>query len=164
MSKIKLLTIAVIGLLVLNTALVAFLMLRKPFPRPGKGGGAERGQESPKGVVINRLHFSEAQAKQYGKLIKEHQITIRVLSDSVGYYKKELYRSLISENNDEKDASVDRLGNLQKQIELAHYNHFLAIKKLCEPDQIADFNKLSRDLSKYFFQRKKPEMQGPNDR
>jgi hypothetical protein len=49
-----------------------------------------------------------------------------------------------------KDSLENKLGELQRQIETVHYNHFTDIKKLCKPEQLENFNALTHDLAKFF--------------
>ena len=148
MSKIKLLTIAVIGLLIVNLATVAFLLLRKPFQHPE--GRPPMEQAGPKNIIIDKLHFDKEQVAQYESLIEQHQAKIKSLNDSINIAKNELYSTLTSENFTGKDSLIDRLGLLQRQVELTHYDHFAAIKKLCKPDQIEAFNNLTKELAGFF--------------
>jgi periplasmic protein CpxP/Spy len=153
MSKIKLLTAAVAGLLLINLGLVAFLFFRKP-PHPPQGRGRIE-NEGPKKIIIEKLHFDKEQTAQYEALITEHRVSIKSLRDSISAEKNNLYQLLAGKNEAGKDSLIIHLGSLQQQIELAHYKHFDAIKKLCRPNQLDDFNKLTKDLADYFSPRKK---------
>lgn len=148
MSKIKLLTIAVIGLLIVNLATVAFLLLRKPFQHPE--GRPPMEQAGPKNIIIDKLHFDKEQVAQYESLIEQHQAKIKSLNDSINIAKNELYSTLTSENFTGKDSLIERLGLLQKQVELTHYNHFASILAICKPDQIEAFNNLTKELAGFF--------------
>ena len=57
MSKIKLLTLAVVGLLIVNVGLLTFLFMNKPMRPPGRGG---QGNEGPKSLIIEKLDFDKA--------------------------------------------------------------------------------------------------------
>jgi periplasmic protein CpxP/Spy len=154
MSKIKLLTIAVVGLLLTNATMLGFLLFKKPAApmgamSPGKG-------EGPKKIIIERLHFNSDQVKQYELLITSHRKAIRLLKDSIGETKNELYRSLQTDNFSGKDSLTDLLSTLQKRIETVHYDHFAQIKKLCTPEQQEAFNALTHDLAFYFTTERKP--------
>ena len=154
MSKIKLLTVAVIGLLIINLGMVAFLFFRKPPPPPG-GNKPPLEKQEPKYVIIDRLHFSKEQVAKYEALIQEHQSAIKKKRDEIKTAKDNLYRTLADENFAGKDSLIEQLAILQKQIEQVHYDHFAAIRKLCTPDQVSDFNKLTNDLARFFAPGKK---------
>jgi periplasmic protein CpxP/Spy len=153
MSKIKLLIAAVAGLLLVNLGLVTFLFFRKP-PYPAQGRGRME-KEGPKKFIIEKLHFDKEQTAQYEALITAHQVSIKSLRGSISTEKNNLYQLLAGENAAGRDSLITLLGSLQQQIELAHYKHFDAIKKLCRPDQLNDFNKLTKELADYFAPAKK---------
>lgn len=147
MTKIKLLSIAVVGLLLINIGILAFLFLRKPVPPPDR---PMRGGEGPKNSIIERLHFDKEQIAQYEKLIEQHQQNIRELSGQVRKTKNQLYSTLATDADTNKDSLENKLGELQRQIESVHYSHFTDIKKLCKPGQLESFNALTQDLAKFF--------------
>ena len=147
MSKMKLLSIAVIGLLLLNFGTLAFLFLNKP-PHPPMGPGP--GGEGPKRIIIERLGFDKEQIAQYEKLIDGHRRTIRELDGEIRETKNNLYSTLSSGSQLNKDSLQTRLGEIQKQIETTHYNHFADIKKLCRPEQLKAFDELTKELARFF--------------
>ena len=112
-------------------------------------------KQEPKYVIIDRLHFSKEQVAKYEVLIQEHQSAIKKMGDEIKTAKNNLYRTLADENFEGKDSLIEQLVILQKQIEQVHYDHFAAIRKLCTPDQVSDFNKLTNDLARFFAPGKK---------
>ncbi len=150
MEKSKLLTISVFGLLVLNLATLGFLFLNgpkghRPPPPPGD-------QQNPRELIIDQLHFDAAQQKEYGKIIQWHQKTIRELDHNIRETKNDLYALLRQEqvNGKTKDSLMNVLIDDQKQIDETHFKHFEAIKKLCHPNQLEDFNSLTEELGRIF--------------
>jgi len=151
MSKIKLLSIAVIGLLVLNLGIVGFLFLRKPLmPHERPNGRPPFESPGPQNEIIASLHFDSIQVRQYEILIDEHRESIKALNDSIRNVKSLLYQTLNDENDSDKDSLIEKLGSLQKNIERTHYEHFAEIKKLCKPDQLNDFEELTNRLAGFF--------------
>ena len=141
-----------IALLLINIAIVGFLLLRKP-PRSAHGKPrVEFG--GPKEIIIERLDFDAQQTAAYEQLITAHRTSIKILEDSIGLLKNNLYQTLQNETSSAKDVFINQLGDLQMKIELVHYNHFLAIKQLCNPDQLNKFNKLTIELAHFFANRK----------
>lgn len=151
MNKTKLLSVAVIALLVLNFVILGFLFLSKKH-KPNR-------RKMPREIVIEKLHFDENQIVEYEKIIKEHQKAIRNLDDSIRKTKNELYQLLNEEkiNSAQKDSLYLKLANYQKQIETTHFNHFLEIKKLCKKEQLADYKNLTEELSKIFSHPRRPK-------
>ena len=153
MSKLKLLSIGVIGLLLVNMGIVVFLFMKKP-PHP-PGGRHPMAQEGPKNIIIERLHFDKEQVEQYEKLIAVHQASIRTTDDSIRMVKNDLYQTLNNESFTGKDSLLARLNILQNQIEGIHYTHFAQLKRLCKPAQLNAFNALTKDLARFFAPGKK---------
>jgi protein CpxP len=151
MTKIKLLSIAVVGLLLVNAGILAFLVIKKPAEPPMGGPGRPGpGGEGPKRIIIERLHFDAEQTAKYEKLITEHRKQINELDREIRTTKNNLYSTLSSASSLNKDSLETRLGEIQKQIESTHYNHFSDIKKLCKPDQLENFNDLTKELARFF--------------
>jgi periplasmic protein CpxP/Spy len=148
MSKIKLLTIAVIGLFLLNIGMITYMLLGNTL-LPGMGRPPFR-KDAPRETIIQMLHFDKEQAVLYKQLIDQHQASIRDLDDKIAETKNELYQSLSTENFASKDSLVLTLADLQKQVEAVHYAHFMDIKKICRPDQLSEFDKLTKELSRLF--------------
>jgi hypothetical protein len=161
MSKIKLLTIAVIGLFLLNAGIITFMFFRNP-PQPGEGRPPMR-KEAPREAIIQMLHFDKEQADQYKQLIDQHQSSIRDLDDKIAETKNQLYQTLSTENKIVKDSLLLTLADLQKQVESVHYGHFQDIKKICRTDQLRDFDKLTKDLSRLFSRTARNIPPPPND-
>jgi hypothetical protein len=161
MSKIKLLTIAVIGLFLLNIGIITFMLLGNHI-RPGLGKPPLQ-REAPREAIIQMLHFDKEQAVQYKELIVQHQALIRELDDKIAETKNELYQTLSTENSAIKDSLQFVLADLQKQVESVHYGHFQDIKKICRPDQLSDFDKLTKDLSRLFSRTARNIPPPPND-
>jgi hypothetical protein len=153
MTKIKLLSIAVIGLLLINIGILAFLFLSKPMHLPVDGPGGKR--EGPKLIIIEKLHFDKEQVARYEKLIDLHQKTVRELDGQIRETKNQLYATLAEETDKNKDSLQNKLGEIQRQIEFAHYSHFEEIKKLCKPGQMEYFKNLTAELAKFFAPGKK---------
>ena len=156
MNKTRLLTLAVLALLAINMGLLTFLFFGKP-PRPPRGGAAG-GQDGPKQVIIDKLHLGEKQVARYEVLIEQHRASLKPLNEEIQETKSRLYATLANEVITDKDSLIDRLGDLQMQIENVHYEHFLEIKKLCTHQQMADFKALSGELAKYFATTNSPQL------
>lgn len=152
MTKQTMLMGAVIGLLLINLSLVAFLALRGPMspPRERPGGNG------PKSLIIEKLGFSPDQTARYERLIEQHQTEINRLKDDIRETKNRLYTTLATNDSTPKDSLINQLGVLQQQVETVHYNHFMALKQLCTLGQQDKFNELTSELADYFTPRGKP--------
>lgn len=154
MGKIKLLTISVITLLILNITTLFFLIF-------SVGPGSQRRMNRPKPdqIIIEKLHFDEKQQKEYRELIHWHRTRINALDSQIHKTKDELYLQLLKSKVDisTEDSLIANLSNLQKQIETTHFKHFQDIKKLCRREQMENFNELTEELTEIFPGHKKPK-------
>jgi protein CpxP len=145
MNKNKLLIFLIAGLLISNILLIVFMMNGR-----GPGHGPPH-HEGPRQIIIERLHFDEAQIKQYELLIQDHRKSITNGELQLQNLKNTLYSNLRSpENKTVTDSLINSITAVQNKIEHVHYAHFEDIKKLCKPEQLNDFNELAGDLAKLF--------------
>lgn len=147
MEKSKLLTFAVIGLLLLNIGTIGFLFLNSP-----KNQRPPMGQVGPQMMIIEKLHFDKEQQIAFGKLIDWHENEISKYDNQISTTKKELYE-LLSENEiniSKKDSLISVIGNIQEHIEETNFKHFEDIKKLCHPDQMQYFDDFAKELGRIF--------------
>lgn len=141
MNKLRFISLIALGLLLSNAILVYFLLQKPGHHRPGQ----------QKNVVIERLHFDENQVKQYELLIQKHQDDITETEGRVMVLKTALYKSLATNGNTLlKDSLINELGKVQIAIENIHYQHFQAIRTLCNKGQFADYDSLTNDIAKIF--------------
>ena len=146
MDKIKLLTFAVVTLLLLNLGTLGFLILSKPHDMP------PHGRLEPKYLIIEKLHFDKKQQRDYRNLIQWHRKTISEIEDKIHDTKNRLYVQLLKTEVDQKlkDSLVTVLGDYQKRVETTHFTHFHDIRKICRTDQLDDYNDLTEALSSIF--------------
>lgn len=143
MTKNKLHILLIAGLLLTNILLVVFIMRPK--------GGPPHKRPMPREIIIERLHFNEAQIQQYETLIQQHRKQITEKERGMMDLKNQLYAQL-SDNqpHNNTDSLASAIGSIQHDIELIHHGHFADIKKLCTPEQMNDFNELVSELAQMF--------------
>lgn len=154
MTKLRLLIIAVVGLLLINFAVVSWFFFEPAQPTQ-HADRKPMGQDGPKRLIIERLHFSTEQVAAYEALIKDHRSSVRATEDSIRIAKNSLYQTLNGNDVAKKDSLIAQINHLQKQMELIHYNHFADIRSICKPDQLNAFNQLTHDLARFFSPGKK---------
>jgi periplasmic protein CpxP/Spy len=138
---------AIIVLLLSNIALISFILSHK----------GRRGHE-PKEKVIEILHLDANQRSDYEELITAHQVSMRAKRDAMFSLKNELYSQLGKPTEDQQsDSLLTAISMLQKEVEMTNYAHFNDIRAICRPDQMNEFNTLSKELAQLF----KPEKHGP---
>ena len=142
MTKTKILTLSLILTMVLNVVLILFILQN--------GLGQEKRPEGPKQIIIERLNFDAAQAASYEKLIKTHRLAIHDKEKQIQDMKAKLYGLLSANDRSNSPAIIAQMGDLQKDIEQIHFEHFQEVENLCRDDQKADFQSLSKDLLQLF--------------
>ncbi|NHM06903.1 hypothetical protein G4D82_06695 [Flavobacterium sp. CYK-4] len=148
MNKTKLLTFAVVLLLIINLATLALTL--KKGPRHPHGG--------PKMRIIEQLHFNTQQQAQYEKLIRWHRNHIDALDVKIIQTKKLLYSQLLQKQADLKtrDSLISAIAEYQMQIEAIHFKHFQDIQSICEPEQLQYYNELTEELAQLFSKPPRP--------
>jgi hypothetical protein len=144
------------GLLLSNLMLLAFLFWRNSQPEFARGSMPPR-PEGPRNEIIERLHLDRAQTEAYDALIHEHRREIHDAQEQIRGLKEQLYQHLTkSDSRSDTDSLIQAIGDVQMSIERIHYRHFQAIGALCRPEQRADFEKLTRDLTQLFQPPRRP--------
>lgn len=150
MNKTTLLTIAVIGLLLLNGAFVSMHFFRKPPLPPTPAIMPPPMKDHARNFIIEKLHFDSVQVKQYDTLIQQHRKNIREAEQTFRELKNKLYETLNGDGSGSADSIMSRIAATQQKIEAIHYNHFAEIKKLCRPEQLKYFDELTSELVRLF--------------
>jgi Spy/CpxP family protein refolding chaperone len=148
MNKTKLLSIAVICLVLINLGMMSIILFRG---KPPKQGHHQDG-EGPKKIIIERLQFDDGQQKQYEVIINEHRSKTRELNKTSRTLRDELY-SLLIENDIDKtkaDSIMQTIAENQKAIDNLNFDHFQKIKAICKSSQLENFNGLALDLTHLF--------------
>ena len=151
MNKIKLLALLVGGLILINLGLMAFIFFRPappPPPGPRREGRVPPG-DRPKMMVIRRLHLDAQQVTAYEQLIDTHRDEIKKQEAVIRETKNKLYSTQLADTTG-TDALMQQLSAAHQAIEWAHYRHFAALRKICRPDQLGDFNRVIRELAMFF--------------
>ncbi|MCX6214484.1 periplasmic heavy metal sensor [Spirosoma sp.] len=157
MERTKLLTFAVVGLLLLNLLTVGFL-----FFKPEQGPPGRPGAEGPAAVIIERLHLDASQQVRYRQLVKEHQEHTHTLNQKTAQLYRTYYGLLETPTYDARRANSlsQQIADNQRSIAQLNFDHFTQIKSLCRPDQQEDFNRLVSDLARLFGRQQRPLGQG----
>lgn len=149
MNTTKFLKLAILILFCINIITLVFFMTKGPRDRMNH-------RKRPSEIIIEKLHFNEKQVTEYQELITIHQKEIIKLDDDIKEIKINLYHQLSNlESTTKVDSLFHEIANKQGEIEKLHFNHFLAIKKMCNKDQLNDYKNLTQELAKIFA---KPEL------
>ena len=145
----------VIVLLVLNLIAVSAFWFLHGGNKNGNGGREERAGQGqgagPRNEIIDRLHFDKSQVAQYDSLIVKHRQAVGEKEKQIQELRTSLFMG-VSAGMDSvvKDSLIVQVGSLNADIQQIHFAHFLDIQKICKSEQLADFERLTKDLSTMF--------------
>lgn len=150
MNKVKILSISVAALILLNLCVLIYIS-QKPTQPPPFENGPPRDHNGPAIIIIEKLQFNKAQIEQFNTLKNQHRLQIKQFNAAIKQTKTLLYQSISNDNGKNySDSLIERLGSLQKDIERTHYNHFQSIKAICTPDQQERFKALMEEIGGFF--------------
>lgn len=145
-EKSKVLTIAILGLLILNFVTLAFLIFHRPhFPFP-----IEPPRKEARGFLENELNLTDQQKIEFNRLREEHISTVAQIQDSIKPLKDQLFDQI---KNDRVDTATvnsitSKIAENQKRIELATFYHFNKIRTLLNDEQKKKFDMVMKDMLK----------------
>ncbi|RZJ50169.1 MAG: hypothetical protein EOO19_03815 [Chryseobacterium sp.] len=145
MSRNRFYIFLIVGLLISNLLLVAFILTKKPREHSG-----------PRNLIIERLHFDENQVQQYDELIRQHRMQITEKEHKMMTLKTQYYSFLKNNNQKNNDSLIPAIGMVSMETEKINFKHFQDIKKICHPDQIKYFDDLINDFESLFAPGPKP--------
>ncbi len=150
MRKQTLLTVAVIGLLVLNFVLLAmfFFHWRK---QPDVPIGRLENMPPPEIIIGERLKLDEPQKQAFDKLKNDHREKMKSVNEDERKLHDELFLVLKEDlpNRAKSDSIISLIAENKKKAELITYIHFSDIKSLCTGDEQKElFNEFIDELGK----------------
>ncbi len=140
-NRQKLIVGMAIVLVAINLVLVGFIFFGHRKPLPGEG---------PKKLIIEKLSLDESQIVSYEKLISWHRAEMKRTNDEMFLLKKELYRSLSSDDNADRDSLMELIGQKQIETERVNLKHFEEVRLLCRDDQRVLFDQLTLEIANLF--------------
>jgi len=138
----------IVALLVALNITILLVVLGKPQPPQ------EFGHRPPdlRSVIEQKLQFDTQQKEKLSELIDSHRAETRELDEQIQKIRGTYYESLADNRSTlaQQNQLLQQLGQLQIRIEKGRWHHFMAIKKLCKPDQLDNFSELTKELVQAF--------------
>jgi len=151
MERSRLILIIAVGLLLSNLLLVGYIMAgRRHDHHDGPPPHGRPSGHGPRNIIIEKLHFSEAQVEEYDQLISWHRNEIDSTDQQIVELKNRLYHGLATPDSSGKDSLIAAISMAQQHIERVHYKHFEDIGKLCTAEQKPAFEALTREIASLF--------------
>jgi periplasmic protein CpxP/Spy len=144
-SSNKVLTIAVILLLLVNIGLIVFLLTgrshRDARRSNGRGGG-------PFEMMMKELDMTEQQKKEFGQLREDHFKIIRPLFDSIRAAKTAFFGLIKEPQVSDSTLGIygQRISSLQSTANKLTFAHFQKVRSLFEGDQQKKFDEFVRKM------------------
>lgn len=165
-DKNKILTAAVVLLLLINTGMLAFLWTDRNHPGRGENMNApgmpplppvSEPERGPKDFIIEQLNLNEDQKKQYEKSVGEHKADMRNLHDQIRKDRDELWNNFSSNNKGEQEKLTSDIGEKQIQIERVTIAHFQKLRDICDDNQKKKFDEIINGVIKMMNQGPPPQ-------
>lgn len=118
----------IVALILMNLVLTGFLLFRRP-PHPGLEAYH---------FLVHELQLSDKQEEQYRQLRDDHHAAVTSIRDEMGELRDRLYAG----PPEESSALIDSIAGLQGEVERITYQHFQALRKICEPRQQERFDEI----------------------
>jgi periplasmic protein CpxP/Spy len=137
MNKEKLLTWAVLGLLLLNLGTLGFLFFR-PGPTPPMGPPK---REMMLQYLSKELAFDDQQQITMQAITREHHYKMDSLRNAMKTARRDLFANL--KNGD--DSGAEQIGVLQAAAEREAFRYFRALRGVANQDQLPKFDHIIQD-------------------
>jgi periplasmic protein CpxP/Spy len=133
----------IIGVLLLsNIAMLYFYLTKKNCEDKPKEPNKPRGEFMVE-KLKNEVGFTDSQIAQYREIRSKHKEGMKPMFDDIFNAKDSLYKLLVQPQAP-SDAVVkhylEEIGNKQEVIDQRIFNHFLALKQLCTPEQLPRYD------------------------
>jgi Spy/CpxP family protein refolding chaperone len=142
-SSTKILSIAVILLLLINIALVIFMMQGRK-----KKGDKMHGKGEPFEMMVKELSMTDRQQADYKSMKEEHMKTIRPLFDSMRAAKTAFFALI--KDQDASDSLVtaygQRITEKQAAIDKFTFAHFKRVRNIFTPEQQPKFDEFLQKM------------------
>ena len=158
----KLVTLAVILLVIINLSALTTIILQKHAPGKGHQPRQKDAIETTTHFLKTELQFSDEQVEGFILLQDKFLEENKILTQSIGELKHELYSSLFVEGSDLtlNTAIIEQIGKQTMLLEKSSYAYFQTIKDLCTEEQKESFDKLLGQI----LLKVNPQHQPPHDR
>ena len=134
-STNKILSVAVVLLLLVNIALVIFMVRGKGKPEQRKG-------REPFEMMVKELNMTDQQQKDYKAMKEEHMKTIRPLFDSLRSSKTAFFSLMKDKQVSDSAISVysEKICAQQSNIDKLTFAHFQRVRSIFTPEQQPKFD------------------------
>ncbi|MER3471469.1 MAG: hypothetical protein C4330_09065 [Chitinophagaceae bacterium] len=142
-TKNNWLVIALIALVLINIATLAFVWLGKPkdgVPPKGQGGG------NAKNYLIEQLKLTTQQQQQFDSLRTVHFNEMNDYREQMRQQKDALFEKLKLPTDSSYNSTAQQIGMLQSEIDLSTFHHFQSLRSILNDEQKKKFDNIIQDV------------------
>jgi Spy/CpxP family protein refolding chaperone len=130
--------------------------LRGPEQRPP--GREPRADDRINTFLKHELGLTETQIGKFVSLQREHFRSAKAIHDRIRDLKRDLFNELSASTPDtvKADRLADEIGMQQRELEKLTFYHFLALKRVCTPEQRKKLDTLFGELLRMLNPQRRP--------
>lgn len=145
MNRTKILTFLVGILLLTNIVLLVFFVGKSPEKRGPRSGGDR--SSAVREFLKDSIGFNEQQLAQYDQLRQHNRDNMRPLFEDLGNAKMAYYKFINQAAADSAgQAAAALIGEKQKALDMAFFNHFRQVRELCTPEQQSKYDSMVQQV------------------
>ena len=145
MNKTKTLSILVGILVVLNIALLVFLLFGRA---KGPKRGGHHGKGKPSRFIQKTFDFDEKQMAQFDQSKESHFENLRELHSELSQLSESFYLIDRNEDSSKSDSLMSEINSLNQEIYMRNLKHFEEVRSICTPDQVDGMEAFIKELVK----------------
>lgn len=156
-NNTRILTIAVILLLVVNIGLVYFILKGR------KGPDRREGRKDPTEMMSKELNMTDQQQKDFKSMKEEHFKNVRPLFDSIRASKTAFFSLIRDPNVTDSmiDAREQQVLAQQARLDKITFDHFKKVRALFTPEQLPKYDSI---INKMMDRRRGGDRQGKDNK
>ncbi len=137
-NSTRILTIAVIVLLLANIALVFFIMKGR------KGFDHKDGRRDPMEMMMKELNMTDSQQAIFKAMKDEHFKNIRPLFDSMRAAKNNFFSLMrnVSTNDSDIQVAEQKVLDQQRKVDMMTFQHFKKVRSIFTAEQLPQYDSL----------------------
>ena len=135
---------------ILLYSILIVLLLANGFFISQNIGGPDRGDrrgKGPESFISKQLDLDASQQQQYQKLTSTHREAMKSIDTDIRVLKDEFFSNISNESITtlEIDSIASLISDKEKLKDIEVFNHFKALRAICNDEQKAKFNAIMKD-------------------
>ncbi|KAA3604182.1 MAG: hypothetical protein DWQ06_04840 [Calditrichaeota bacterium] len=142
----KFMTWTIAILVLLNILTLSGIWFLKFSPKPPFADFPRK--ERSEFLLKKKLNLTDEQLQKFRDLRKKHFEETREFGNKIHNLKRELSEEVFkkTQNQSEVEKLIEKVGQLEMQIEKGKFKHFLELKSVCTPEQQKKFREIFKEI------------------